>query len=46
MRIPFRKHESSVSFGGHLSAVVIRGDKPIKRYKNLGARWLDRLRGR
>jgi hypothetical protein len=46
MRLPFRKHESSVSFGGKLSAVVIRNDKPIKKRKNLGASWLERLRAK
>jgi len=44
MRFPWRKHESSVSFGGKLSAVVIRDDKPIKKRENLGVSWLGRLR--
>ncbi len=38
--------KSSVGFGGKLSAVVIRGDKQIKKRNNLGASWLKRLRGK
>lgn len=47
MRIRFwRTPESSVAFGGKLSAVVIRNEKPIKQRNNLGASWLQRLRGK
>ncbi len=47
MRIRYwRKPESSVAFGGNLSAVQIRGDKQIKKRNNLGASWFSRLRGK
>jgi len=36
--------QSDMKFEGKLDAVHIRGDKQIKKRKNLGASWLDRIR--
>jgi hypothetical protein len=38
--------QSDMKFEGKLDAVHIRGDKQIKKRKNLGVSWFERLRGK